>query len=266
MFHRAVQDTALLFQPEAYGNPAFNDALLDPREGGYPERADYLGMGSLTFLLGSLLWRPRPGYRRFFLLAAVIALGIILRVPGLGLAYQLPILRLCNLNRFRSVFTFSAAIAFGLTVSEWFGAARPEKFPRLLWLLALALALLSGGLAFHTAPRLLPHLAGMGPPARWLRWMKLWAPPVLALVLAGGLFWQSRRPSGRFFLATLLARLGRAGHGLFLPALAPVHARRRHPSRHSPRDANSPRDGAFQSLHRPHRDAVREPRHLLRPL
>jgi len=191
----APGEAALLFLPEARGNPAFGDYRPFSGYGNYAECAGYVGTVALLALLLGLTRRPSPGYHRFFLIAAGAMLGVLLHLPGFNLVPYLPIIRLTSPTRLRFIFSLCAAVVVALSVSEWFPArpapTRPRRLP--LWIVALALVAVQAGLAGSAWTALSAHWRDLSGSDLWLRVAKLLAPPLAAAVLAGLLFLGARR-------------------------------------------------------------------------
>ncbi len=179
-------EIALLFLPERHGNPAFGDYRPHPSYGNYPERTSYVGVLALLALLSGLVWRPPPGHRRFFLIAAWLTFGLLLYLPILNLINCLPIVKLVAPQRLRFVFALCAAVSLGLAVSEWLPPPDSPNRPARgrLWLAALALALLCAAVGGLTVPLLRrPGAAPLPPPVALLRILKLFAPAISAAAL-----------------------------------------------------------------------------------
>ena len=200
----APDELALLLLPEWRGNPAFDDSRPHPTYGNYAERASYVGATALLALVAGLLLWPSRGYARFFLIAAWLVFGVLLHLPVLNLATYVPILKFAAPQRMRFIFSLCAAVALGLTVSQWLlsaDRARREDTARArpVWLIALILALVCAVLGV-AAIRSLPFPPGeLRRSLALLRLAKLFAPAAafgaLSIVL----------------LPHLLRRLGPAG-------------------------------------------------------
>jgi hypothetical protein len=190
-------ELALLFVPERHGNPAFDDYHPYPGYGNYAERASYVGTVALLVLLAGLLWRPPPGYPRFFLGASWLVFGALLHLPILNAVTYLPVLKLVEPSRLRFVFMLCAAVTLGLVTSEWFSGRRREGRRPRLWPAAVGLLLVSGALAATAVPGLAPHFGALTRPDLLLRLAKLFAPAAAAAALATLLLVSARRPLRR---------------------------------------------------------------------
>jgi len=199
-------EIALLFNPEAHGNPAFQDYRKHPQYGNYAERSSYPGALALLVLLAGLVRPPPPGHRRFFLIAAWVILGILLHLPILNLATYLPVLRLTAPERMRFVFSLCAAVSLGLAASAWL--RRPERnsrpIPAALWLAAALLVIPATSLAIQGLSHLHPRLAELSKGDVVLRFAKLFAPAAAAAVLSLLLFLAARRRVSATSLAAAL--------------------------------------------------------------
>ncbi len=190
-------ELALLFVPERHGNPAFDDYRPYPGYGNYPERASYVGAVALLVLLAGLVWRPPPGYPRFFLVAAWLVFGALLHLPVFNAVTYLPILKLGEPSRLRFVFILCTAVTLGLMASEWFGGRTRERRRPALWPAALGLLLITGVLAATTVPALAPHFSALSRLDLLLRLAKLFAPVAAAAALVVLLLVSARRPTRR---------------------------------------------------------------------
>jgi hypothetical protein len=192
-------ELALLFLPERHGNPAFGDYRQYPGYGCYPERTIYVGTIALFALLSGLIWRPPPGYRRFFLISAWVVLGILFHLPVLNIVTYLPVLSAAAPHRMRFILALCASITLGLALPDWF-PERPrgegKRGPR-LWLAASGLALVLALAAGSTVPLLAPGFHALSRPDLWLRLGKLFAPVAAAAVLCLLLLLALRRQSWR---------------------------------------------------------------------
>jgi hypothetical protein len=200
-------EAMLLFNPEAHGNPAFQDYRQYPGYGNYAERTSYPGMLALLALVGGLLRWPAPGHRRFFVIAGWCVFGILLHLPIFNTAIYLPVLRLTSSQRMRFIFSLCAAVSLGLAASDWLtdrDSARRNR--RALWALA-ALVFVSGAAAARALVFVGPHLGGIPVELRALRILKLVAPVVAAVMLVTVL---------------LLAQRGRMHHRKLGPALVAI--------------------------------------------
>ena len=157
----------------------------------------------------------RPGYRRFFLAASWIMFGILLHLPILNIATYLPVLRFASPPRMRFIFALCAAVTLGLTSSDWLGgggrraSACPSaalgvngEMPALqrrragtrAWMVAVLLLLVTGPLAALTVPLLAPKWEVLSRGDLWLRLIKLFAPPAVAMLLAALLYLNRHSP------------------------------------------------------------------------
>jgi hypothetical protein len=133
--------------------------------------------------------------------------GILLHLPVLNSATYLPILRYTNPGRIRFIFTLCAAVWLGLSVRAWFAPSRygcRERVP--LWLVALALSLLSGILALSTLRVLSQESVPLLYHDRVLRLAKLFAPALVGLLVSSVLLlFALRRLSMRRAAGALIA-------------------------------------------------------------
>ena len=199
-------EAMLLFNPEAHGNPAFQDYRQYPGYGNYAERTSYPGMLALLALVGGLLRWPAPGHRRFFLIAGWCVFAILLHLPVFNTAIYLPVLRLTSSQRMRFVFSLCAAASLGLAASDWLSGRDARRNRRLLWALA-ALLCLSSAVTVRALMFVGPHLGEIPAELRALRILKLVAPVVAAVMLVTVL---------------LLAQRGRMPQRTLAPALVAI--------------------------------------------
>jgi hypothetical protein len=181
----ALEEAALLVLPERHGNDAFGDYRQQRSYDNYWERSIYIGFLGLFAILVGLMLRPHTGHERFFLWASLVLLGILLHLPILNSATYPPVLRYTNPGRLRFIFTLCGAVWLGLSVRAWFAPTRSGSRQRvLLWLVALALSLLSGVLALLTLRAISQEWVPLLYHDRLLRLVKLFAPALVGLLVS----------------------------------------------------------------------------------
>jgi len=242
----ALEEAALLVLPERHGNDAFGDYRQQRGHDNYWERSIYIGFLGLFAILVGLMLRPRTGHGRFFLWASLVLFGILLHLPILNSATYLPVLRYTNPGRMRFIFTLCAAVWLGLSVRAWFAPKRSCCRERvLLWLVALALSLLSGVLALLTLRAISQEWAPLLYHDRLLRLVKLFAPALVGLLvslvlLLSALRWLSlRRATGALVALAVIDML--------------VFAARLHVTSRSPSPPQTPLIEAARAMAQGHR-------------
>jgi hypothetical protein len=163
--------------PNFFGHPTWHEFLLP--DANYNEIALYVGTVPLLLAAVALLGR-RDAYTAFFAAAALVALGVAIQLPALGLLNNLPVLRVTANGRLRLEYAFTVAILAGYGLDRLSGAAKERVTWRLIrvWsLVVVVLAAISAGHA-HGLPLGVAIVA---------------AAPALWIALAVGLLWLHRR-------------------------------------------------------------------------
>ncbi len=195
----ALGETALLFNPEAHGHPAFNDYRQYPDYGNYAERTSYPGSLALAVMIASLFRWPSPGYRRFFVAAGWLVFAALIHLPIANTLTYLPVLRLAAPQRMRFIFSLCAAVSLGLAASNWAGNAAENRRTRnyLLWALA-GVSLASCIIAIRAFVFLSPHLIKLPIGLHMLRIFKILCPSLVTVALTVVvLLWRCGRVSSR---------------------------------------------------------------------
>lgn len=126
--------------PNFFGNPVSGN-FYNPFSN-YNEQIWYFGLATLILSLLSLcLWR-RERDVRFWWVVGVASVLLALRIPGLDLVNQLPVLRWFDPQRLRAFTTLAAAVLAAFGFEAVFAGNVPKRFLRLI---------LQGGGAFMAA-------------------------------------------------------------------------------------------------------------------
>ncbi len=175
--------------PDVFGNPTWQTPV--PGGAGYNELALYVGAVPLLLAAIALLRArvlPRDDGRRatllFFAVAALVALGVAARWPGLGLVNDLPLLRVMANGRLRMEYALAVAIVAGYGLDALTAHGRENGVWRLahLWLALIAVLCAVGMAALLASDHALPIATA---------WRVL--VPALWLLPFAGLLWLYRR-------------------------------------------------------------------------
>ena len=119
--------------PDFFGNPTWHVSALPLSSGGYNELALYVG--SVPLLLAVLaLWRVRRAHTLFFGAAALVALGMAVRLPLFALLDDLPVLRVAANGRLRVEYAFAMAVLAGYGLDGVATVTGGRAAWRLLWM------------------------------------------------------------------------------------------------------------------------------------
>lgn len=114
----APYQLALFLSADLFGNPASHNFLL---KDSYPGNAIYIGIIPLLFTLLALrIWKKNV-YTKFFALASVIILILIVRSPVTELIYRIPLPFFSTASPTNAIFllSFSLAVLAGLGLEAW---------------------------------------------------------------------------------------------------------------------------------------------------
>ena len=136
--------------PDFFGNPTWSQGTL-PAGQSYNELALYVGTAPLVLAFLALSVRRTP-HVIFFAATALVALGMALRLPLIGLLDNLPVLRLAADGRLRFEYAFAVALLAGYGLDALAtDAARAWRWAR-GWLLVVSVLAALAVVGMVTAP------------------------------------------------------------------------------------------------------------------